>query len=132
MNALEEGVEHHKRLEVIFAGPEQVKTPTPIDWNAELQKVLSKPRPSTAKIADENVLNFIIGELDHILDGGDSKLRAVFEETLRNDGVYEYTSTGSCDGAETFEFRRSPAFAAIPSRWDQINGIPKEAKYNND
>lgn len=134
MNALEEGVERHKQLEKIFAGSKQV-TPARIDWNKELQKVLSKPRPQTYGsdlTIDEKTYRRVLSELDRILDGGDLTLKVEFEETLRNDGVYEYTSTGSCDGSQTFLFRRLPALAANPSPWEEITEIPEEAKYDND
>jgi hypothetical protein len=137
MNALDEGVERHKQLEEIFAGKssEDPKAQAPIDWNAELQKVLSRPRSQLTGgdlTIDEKTYRRILSELNRILDGGDLTLKVEFEETLRNDGVYEYTSTGSCDGSQTFAFRRLPALAANPSPWEEITDIPEEAKYNND
>jgi hypothetical protein len=137
MDALQEGVERHKKLEEIFAGKssEDPKTPQGIDWQAELNEVLTRPRPQITGgdlTIDEKTYRRILSELNRILDGGDLTLKVEFEETLRNDGVYEYTSTGSCDGSKTFTFRRLPALAANPSPWEEITDIPEEAKYNND
>lgn len=138
MNAIEEGIEHHIRLEKIYAAPSAVEPEMParIDWRAELQKIIDRQRPAESETdltIDENLYRQALVQIEAILNGEKPRLiRTVFEETLRNDGVYEYTSTGSCDGSEHYYFRRHPALSANPTAWEPINGIPEGAKYNND
>lgn len=125
MDAIKTGLELHKQLEKIF------NRPTSVD-----PEVFSSINPEVAnepafRRALENYHN-ALEDLDRILNGEVPKLRTIFEETLRNDGVYEYTSTGSCDGSQSFFFRRKPAISANPSSWESIESIPEGAKYNND
>lgn len=125
MDAIKTGVELHEKLEEIFNQP---KTAIPEAFYAIKPGVSDQP---AFRLALANY-HTALADLDRILNGEDPKLKTVFEGTLRNDGFHEYTSTGSCDGTQTFTFRRSPALAANPSRWEEITEIPEEAKYNND
>lgn len=125
MDAIKSGVELHEKLEEIFNRPALVN---PEALNAIRPGITSEPAFRRALANYHSALE----DLDRILNGEAPKLRTVFEETLRNDGLYEYTSTGSCDGSQSFAFRRKPAIAANPSAWESIESIPKEAKYNND
>lgn len=125
MDAIKTGVELHEKLEEIFNRQTSVN---PEAFSAINPEVAKEP---AFRRSLENYHN-ALEDLDRLLNGETPKLRTVFEETLRNDGIYEYTSTGSCDGSQSFAFRRKPAIAANPSSWESIDEIPEEAKYNND
>jgi hypothetical protein len=43
-----------------------------------------------------------------------------WSELLSNDGEYEYTSTGSCDGSQAWFYRRRPALHRDAGSWETI------------
>ena len=46
--------------------------------------------------------------VDAILAAGYVKADPVWEPSLLNDGVHEFTTTGSCDGLESWHWKRKP------------------------
>lgn len=125
MDAIKAGVKRHEKLEEIFNRASSVDS----EAFEAIKPGVSKDPAFLRALATYHAA---VSDLNGILTDQNPKLRTVFEETLRNDGVYEYTSTGSCDGSETYNFRRKPAIAANPSAWESIESIPEGAKYNND
>lgn len=95
-----------------------------------IQAILDRTdRPKSGEVAitsEEAVdrLRVILSELPEI--------HPVFEPSLRNDGVHEYTETGSCDGTQSWRYRRTPAFHSNPSSWEEIESIPAGASYNDN
>ena len=104
-----------------------------IDWRAKLDEILSKPRTKTsadAPVIDEQALYRALAEVERIVNGEEPNSRILFEPSLKNDGTYEYTSTGSCDGTQTWNLRRTPAVR--PGAWEEITEIPEGAKYDDE
>lgn len=124
MDAIKAGIECHEKLEEIF---NRANTVNPEAFDAIKPGVSNEP---AFRLALANY-HAAIADLNGILTGSAPKLKTVFEETLRNDGVYEYTSTGTCDGSQSFAFRRKPAIVANPSSWESIEEIPEGAKYTH-
>ena len=43
-----------------------------------------------------------------------------WQESLINDGVYEYTTSSDCDGANAVHWRRTPKRVIAPGTWERI------------
>lgn len=95
-----------------------------------IQAILDRtdqPKAGEVAISSEEAvdrLRVILSELPEI--------HPVFEPSLRNDGTHEYTSTGSCDGSQTWNYRRTPAFHSKPSSWESIESIPEGARHHDN
>jgi hypothetical protein len=69
---------------------------------------------------DEGTREYWLALAEAMADANYRKLEPVWAETLENDGRFEYTLSGSCDGTESWHWYRRPSLQAIEpaSPWE--------------
>ena len=106
-----------------ISGTQIQEEPSLRDRVQEILDRTDKPKAGQVALSSEAAVEKL-----RALLSGLPEIHPVFEPSLRNDGVYEYTETGTCDGSQSWNFRRTPAFHSNPSSWEEIESIPEGLK----
>jgi hypothetical protein len=88
-------------------------------------KVLAKIRDAIRGEKDGTTIPIPVEDLRALLDelapGADVGWQNEFQDSLVNDGTYEYTISSDCDGSNVIHYRRTPKRVITAGPWESVS-----------